>query len=350
MAGRAFEASRGRALSGLGIPALTWDMTKAGLSPAGSRAVPSQMTTHLLLVCEGLLMANQTRMAPTSALRQVRVDDVEFHLEEVGSGKPLLMLHGGPGIGHSYLRPGMDALADAYRAIYYDQRGSGRTPLGDEGKVTLAGGIADLEGLRRKLGIKRLNLVGHSFGAILGLLYASRHPEAVASLVVANPGPPFVPELMAQFGAAMGKRYSAEEAKEKMELEASAAYAKRDPKAVEQAFRLTYLPFFKSRKDADAVDFGFTQTTARNAPLAAGRTFRDLAELRPVEGLARIACPTLVVHAELDPLPEAFSRLVADKIPKSEFKFIGGANHFAYLDDPGAFFGVARAFLQENAE
>ncbi|MFE9610565.1 prolyl aminopeptidase [Streptomyces sp. NPDC006012] len=104
-------------------------------------------------------------------------------------GKPALMLHGGPGSGCT---PAFRRYCDpaAYRIVLVDQRGSGRsTPRAstygtDMSLNTTAHLIADLELLRRHLGIDRWLVWGMSWGSALGLRYAQTHPEAVSELVL----------------------------------------------------------------------------------------------------------------------------------------------------------------------
>lgn len=104
-------------------------------------------------------------------------------------GKPAVVLHGGPGSGCSpWARRLFDP--DAYRIVLLDQRGAGRsTPPAsaydtDMSVNTTAHLIADLELLRRHLGIERWLVWGVSFGSVLGLRYAQTHPEAVTEVVL----------------------------------------------------------------------------------------------------------------------------------------------------------------------
>jgi proline iminopeptidase len=104
-------------------------------------------------------------------------------------GKPAVVLHGGPGSGCTpYFRRLFDPAA--YRIVLLDQRGCGRsTPHAsayetDMGVNTTAHLIADLERLRRHLGIERWLVWGVSWGSVLGLRYAQTHPEAVTELVL----------------------------------------------------------------------------------------------------------------------------------------------------------------------
>jgi proline iminopeptidase len=199
------------------------------------------------------------------------------------------------------------------------------------------------------LGIERANLVGHSFGANLAVLFASQHPGRVASLVLANPGPPFESDLQALFYAEMGRRTTEEDRTELERIQRSNGFAARDPKVLEEFVRVSYRPFFSDRALAATVSYGFTDITAANFPEAGERTFRDLEPAAAMAGLGAIESPALVVHAELDPLPEAFSRRLVDAIPGARYAFIKGANHFTYLEDREGFFTVVGGFLMEEA-
>ncbi len=104
-------------------------------------------------------------------------------------GKPAVVLHGGPGSGcttgmRRYFDP------DAYRIVLFDQRGCGRsTPHASDPAVDLTTNtthhlLADMELLRRQLGIERWLVFGGSWGSTLGLAYAERNPERVSEIVL----------------------------------------------------------------------------------------------------------------------------------------------------------------------
>lgn len=109
-----------------------------------------------------------------------------LYVEECGraDGMPLVFLHGGPGSGCS---PEHRRFFDPsrFRAVLFDQRGSGRSePLGRLQDNTTAHLVADIERIRAALGIERWIVFGGSWGSLLALAYAIRHPAPVAGLVL----------------------------------------------------------------------------------------------------------------------------------------------------------------------
>jgi proline iminopeptidase len=109
-----------------------------------------------------------------------------LYWEQCGTpgGIPILFVHGGPGAGCSaFDRRFFDPTA--FRIVLFDQRGAGRSqPAGELRDNTPAHLVADIERLRRELGIDTWHVFGGSWGSTLALYYAQRHPESVRSLVL----------------------------------------------------------------------------------------------------------------------------------------------------------------------
>ena len=118
---------------------------------------------------------------------RLQVDDRHsLYYEQCGNpdGKPVVLLHGGPGAGCSdKMRRFHDPAK--YRIVLFDQRGAGRsTPHADLVDNTTWHLVADIEALREHLGIARWQVFGGSWGSTLALAYAERHPERVTELVL----------------------------------------------------------------------------------------------------------------------------------------------------------------------
>ena len=110
----------------------------------------------------------------------------DLYWEQCGvpDGLPMLFLHGGPGAGCSpFDRRFFDPTA--FRVVLLDQRGAGRSrPAGELRDNTPDHLVADIERLRRRLGIDTWHVFGGSWGSTLALYYAERHPDRVRSLVL----------------------------------------------------------------------------------------------------------------------------------------------------------------------
>jgi proline iminopeptidase len=109
-----------------------------------------------------------------------------LHVEESGNpnGKPVIVLHGGPGGGISpKMRRFFDA--NAYRAVLVDQRGAGRsTPHASVEANTTWHLVEDIEKLRTFLGIEKWMVFGGSWGSTLALAYSQSYPERVTEMVL----------------------------------------------------------------------------------------------------------------------------------------------------------------------
>jgi pimeloyl-ACP methyl ester carboxylesterase len=74
----------------------------------------------------------------------------------------------------------------------------------------------------------------------------------------------------------------------------------------------------------------------------------SLGALDPMRQFARISCPALVVHAELDPIPVEWSRLLADTIPRATFAVIEGGSHFSMIEDAAKLRGTVVPWLRSQ--
>ncbi|MGH2488715.1 MAG: alpha/beta fold hydrolase, partial [Candidatus Limnocylindria bacterium] len=188
-------------------------------------------------------------------------------------------------------------------------------------------------------------ILGHSLEGHVAYLYAARHPERVESLILVDVGPPLTEELARRLGSAMRAQRTADDDADLQRIGTSAAFEAREPKAMEDYILNIYAPFFRDRTTIPTVDLAFTQITAANVVDYEERLVATLPEQDPLDRLAEISCPTLVVHGEVDPIPLEFSRFLADQIPGAELAVIPGGSHFPFIEDRDAFLSVVRNFL-----
>lgn len=112
------------------------------------------------------------------------VNGMSLYYAEHGEGEPVIVLHGGLG-GSEMFAPALPELAARRRAITVDLQGHGRTPDVDR-PIRLETCADDVAALIRHLGLERVDVVGYSFGAGVGLRLAIQHPELVRKLVVVS--------------------------------------------------------------------------------------------------------------------------------------------------------------------
>lgn len=141
-----------------------------------------------------LLTIGDYHVAETAAqdpsIPHVTIDGVTYHAEAFGdpANPVVITIHGGPGGDYRSILS-LRALADDYYVIFFDQRGAGLSPRVDPAEITLESAIGDLDSIVDYYGRgAKVNLVGHSWGAMLASAYLGRHPEKVDHAVLAEPG------------------------------------------------------------------------------------------------------------------------------------------------------------------
>jgi proline iminopeptidase len=262
-------------------------------------------------------------------------------VDEIGDGPPVVVLHGGPDFDHTYLRPELDRLAASARLVYYDQRGRGRSAPGVQADdISIESDVADVEALRHGLGLDTVAVLGHSWGGVLAMEYATRHPEHVSHLVLMNTAPVWRDGWIAlrlhlaqiRSPSAIARMRELEPMIEAGDLNAEREYHR--------------LHFAVTVADADLLDriverlrTHFTSRTMRLARAIEDHLYAHTArlpgyDLRPL--LRELAVPTLVLHGERDFIPIDVAREVAGAIPGARLVVVPGAGHFTYAEQPDA--------------
>jgi len=267
-----------------------------------------------------------------------------IHLEESGNphGFPVLFLHGGPG---SHTRPVHRRFFDPrfYRIVLFDQRGCGQsTPVGATVENTTRHLVADIEALRRHLGLERMMLFGGSWGSTLALAYAIAHPHRVAGMVLRGVFLAtraeidwylyalrnFVPEAWAALAQGEGdrllERYHGLVSQGE---DAQAAAAAQRWVAYEEA--LMSLGAAEAAKPAVATPVDALERARIQLHYLVHDCFLEPGEL--VSGLGPLAeVPTLIVQGRLDLVcPPRVAYELARLLPRAELRIVERGGHSA---------------------
>jgi proline iminopeptidase len=116
----------------------------------------------------------------------VDVGDTRLYVTERGSGFPLLVFHGGPGLDHHMFGDYLDPLEDDFRVILVDQRSQGRSERAPEATWSLRQMAADISLLARAMGLDQYATLGHSYGAFVCLRHAVDFPGHAARTIVSS--------------------------------------------------------------------------------------------------------------------------------------------------------------------
>ena len=279
------------------------------------------------------------------------VNGVAHFYRVVGQGEPFIFLHGGPGMWHDELVPFFLDFAQTHQAIFYDQRGNGNSLMGkiDETTFTTELLVEDLEALRQEFGTEKLNIIGHSWGGLLGMVYASTYPQNVKRLILVDAAPVNT-NLLIQSYKKMIERFAPEEWSYLQELYESDAFISGNPDAHNEAMRLSegvtfYNDSARQRYFEIAV---FDESKAKNSVAISGPAQKMKLSIAVQDQLANIPCPTLIVQGSEDfVVPEA-AELAHQLIGDSRLHFIANSGHYPFIEAPDDFFSAIHAFLEET--
>lgn len=304
-------------------------------------------TVLLGLTAASLLHSAVPTIAEAQRARQglLSLEDARIFYEVVGSGgEPIVVLHGGPGLDHGYLQPGLDVLANRHEVIYFDQRGTGRSSAElDPGVINLDRFVDDVEQLRIALGHERITVLGHSFGALLALEYAFRHEESTRAVILMNPVEPG--QRFAEATAErMASRMLAEDSLELSELRAREGFAARDAATLSQVYRVAFRQVMRDRSRIDDLSLELSGVTARNGQDVAALLGGSLGEVDWWDRVRTLQAPTLVLHGRYDGPPEAMARELADAVPVGTLAILD-SGHFPYVEDRDGLVSAVSAFF-----
>jgi proline iminopeptidase len=259
-------------------------------------------------------------------------------VEEVGGGVgvPLIVLHGGPGLDHTHLRPWLDPLGDERRVLYVDERGQGRSERVDPATLTLEVFARDVDRLADALGLERFALLGHSFGAIITTWHAINLGTADAYVI--SGGGDSSDALMADVEAsldAMGE--AGKPIAESWEWEKTVE----TPEDCAELMRVQTPFHFHGPPPSD-----FAANTVYVPDVLRHFANQGYGDFDYTPDLGRVSKPTLVVVGAEDrtTTPRA-ARVLHGGIPGSDLAVLVGAGHMSMIEAEDAYLSAVKRFL-----
>lgn len=315
--------------------------------------------TRFSLQAAALALAAALLSQPAAALTRAEgmapAQGVELYFHAYGEGPPVLILNGGPGISSRHFKPLAEriaALDGGRRAILFDQRGTGHSDLDtvDETTVTVELMVADIEALRRHLGLESWIVMGHSWGGMYAMAYAVAHPDRVEGLILSASGGSNL-EWLDYVGANLQSRLGPERRERFLHWSDPDQVAEDPEKANLERVRAMAAAYVYDPDNIPAVVAALTAPGV-NRPEVRGLVYSDLEridfDLR--EELAEFRSPAIILHGRQDLLGELVPWETSRALPNAELVWINECSHYLWLDQPEAYFAAIEGFLARTAQ
>jgi len=258
----------------------------------------------------------------------------------------LLMLHGGPGFDHSIYRPAYSALADIAQIVYLDHRGNGRSEDGPREGWNLTQWGDDVHAFCEVLSIVDPIVLGASFGGMVALAYATRHPAHPSRLILISTeaaGGSYPERRVALFERFGGAEVGALARRRFLEEQGHP-----DQASVSDWVRLAMPHYTRVPRDPDMARRAVSRAEVLQwftRPGGESRNFNFFPDLH------RIRCPTLVLGGEDDPIHPIESQAdIAAALPSHLVRFerFADCRHACMQDAPEQTLAAIRGFILKS--
>lgn len=292
-----------------------------------------------------LITLSVTSYAQTSGFAES--NGVKIFYRTWGSGTPLLIINGGPGLNSDGFADLAKTLSGHNQTIIYDQRGTGRSVLktADSSTVTMDLMVEDMENLRKKLNIKQWMILGHSFGGMLASYYTTIHPENIISLILSSSGGIDL-ELTSYVGSNINSKLTPAQLKEvnywsKKINDGDTSYNAKWKRAIALAPAYLY-----DKSNASIVAKRLTQTKSDINSLI----WQDLQKIK-FDCAARLASfnkPVLIIQGKQDIVERKTAVKAHNTLKNSKMVFLDKCVHYGWLDRREAYLSEVEKFIASS--
>lgn len=296
-----------------------------------------------------MLMLVAAACGPEDAPREgyVELEDTRLYYQVMGSGEPLMVVHGGPLLDHGYMEPWLKELSSDYLLVFMDQRLSGRSsPESDSANITLDRFTEDIEAVRRHLELDRVHLLGHSWGGFLAMRYALDHPEALRSLTLVSPLPPST----AHWGKeqqALASRLDSSYLRVRDSLSATPAFRSGEPGARVKLLRHAFRPQFHNPDIAEGLELYMPEDYQGRSQMF-GLLVGELSSFNLYPQLDSLRTPALLIYGEGEPSAAISGDTLAQVLPEAHLELLERSGHFSFMERPERFMELLRNFLSRH--
>jgi len=257
-----------------------------------------------------------------------------------GHGDLVLMLHGGPGLGWTYLEPAVEELRAGYTVAVYQQRGL--PPSTARAPYDVHTQVRDVVAVLDTLGWERAAVVGHSWGGHLLLHVLASYPERLNAALVVDPLGGVGDGGEQQFEEELLARTPPADVARAEELDRRAMAGEGNEADMTESLRLIWPAYFADPASAPPRPDIRGSVEAYSATIDS--VHAELPGLAP--RLGGVTVPTLFLHGAASPMPVTASTDTADAIgSKATVRVLEGTGHFVWVESPGCVRAALAALL-----
>ena len=253
-----------------------------------------------------------------------------------GKGEPLLVVHGGPGLNHTYFLPYLKSLSKWFTLILYDQRASGRSSVPSPDSLSLAFFAEDIEGIRKDLGIEKILLLTHSWGIIPVTQYALRYPDRVKGIIFSSPVP-----LSKEFDnltrEAQKLKASSRDSANRSLIIGSPDFKAGHADAYRRLMLLSFQHSFADERNLEKLNLVLRPDYKVTSQALFTGLSKDLSDYNYYGSVQRFKFPVLIQHGRQDILPLQASEKLLESIPNSRLMIYRNSGHFIFIEEPKKF-------------
>ncbi|NNE14016.1 MAG: alpha/beta fold hydrolase [Saprospiraceae bacterium] len=280
----------------------------------------------------------------------VNINGNQLYYNIYGVGDTIVVLHGGPGFSHKYLKPQFDSLLSTqFTLFYFDQRGSGWSDGQDDTlNLKIENFVEDLDLIRKRFKISKLNLLGHSFGGLLGMYYSVKYPKNVSSLILVDPDAASF-ELRTPYQIeTINSRLTVEQNLYLDSLENTDNFKNYDPAIYTKYYKSYLTTYFANPLDTSKLKLGFDSISVPKINRTNSIVRMNLGEYDIHNQISAINCRTLILQGTESVFSVEGAIAIQNKIPKSEVHLIENCGHFEYIESPKTFKNLILEFYDKN--
>lgn len=289
-----------------------------------------------------MLVFSNLHAQDTSGL--YNINGTQLFIQVMGSGEPILVVHGGPGLNHEYLLPHLADLAKNHKLIFYDQRSSGKSQLSVKSNMNFNVFAEDIEAIRKVFNIPKLNILCHSWGALPVTTYLINYPENVASIVYVNPVP-MNKALAGESTNIVQARISKVDSLKRIELVKSDGFQQGDVSVVNELMMLSFKQLFCDTTQLSLLD-PHLPSDYLIASLSLYGFVDDMKSYDFLSQLKHNSTPVLIIRGACDISPLTADDQFAACFDNAKLVIFEHSGHFAFIEQPKQFLKVVNKFYK----